>query len=332
MYDWLHPIYLRIKPWLPTCLINAVKKIYFQVSLRIYKREVEKRKRYSVFDYVQLAEDMSLVTREYGYNAFYGTADMIKYIRQLPLDQPLDGIVEHGFCLPPDDISEVDKPKKTIYVMGSVRQKFLQKRFPDKKIYSVGPYIQYMAPFHSATWIQTHKKQMGKTLLVFPSHSTHHVSMEFCVDSLLDEIERIRKKYDFQTVLVCLYWKDILLHLDSPFSAKGYKIVTAGHIYDPQFLCRLKSIFLLADVAMGNALGTNIGYSIAMGVPYYFYDMPVQYRGEHVDESNKEMVAFKALIQKYLGEYRENITPEIQAFIEAYWGSWTVDTKRKKIF
>ena len=119
-----------------------------------------------------------------------------------------------------------------------------------------------------------------------------------------------------------MYWKDILLHLDSPFSAKGYKIVTAGHIYDPQFLCRLKSIFLLADVAMGNALGTNIGYSIAMGVPYYFYDMPVQYRGEHVDESNKEMVAFKALIQKYLGEYRENITPEIQAFIEAYWGSW----------
>lgn len=332
MNDWLHRAYLRIKPWLPIFLINIMKEIYFRVSLYQYNREVKRREKYSVFDYTLLAKDMSLVTREYGYNAFYGTADVIKHIRQLPLDRPLDGIVEHGFCFPPDDISEVDKPKKTIYVMGRVRQKFLQKRFPDKKVYSVGPYIQYVGSFQSITWIQNHKKQMGKTLLVFPSHSTHHVSMQFGVEFFIDEIERIRKKYDFQTILICLYWKDVLLHLYAPFSSKGYKIVTAGHIYDPHFLCRLKSIFLLADVAMGNALGTNIGYSIAMGVPYYFYDMPVQYIGDHADESNKEMVDLKSLIQKHFGQYRENITPEMKEFIKTYWGSWTVDTKRKKIF
>lgn len=316
----LHRIYLMIKPCLPALFINVIKEIYFHVSLYRYKREVNKRTVYSVFDYKQLAADMPLVTREYGYNAFYGTADIVKNAMRLPLNKPLDGIVEHGFCFPPDDISEVDKPKQTIYVMGKVRQKFLQNRFPDKDIYSIGPYIQYVAPFQSAEWIKAQRKKLGKTLLVFPSHSTHHVSMDFGVDLLIEEIEKIRKGHGFKTVLVCLYWKDILLQLDNLFSSKGYRIVTAGHIYDPNFLARLKSIFLLSDVAMGNSLGTNIGYSISLGIPYYFYDLPAQYVGEHADESNPEMVRLKDLIQTYLGSYRENITPEAKTFITEHWG------------
>lgn len=322
MYEWIHQIYLRMKPWIPNRLIKHIKDIVFHVRLFLYNREVERRKKYSVFDYKQLAEDMPLITREFGHNAFYGLADIIKSAIHLPHDKPFDGVIEHGLYIPQDDIPEMLDKKNEIYVVGRVRQEFLQRTFPEKKIHSIGPYIQYVDSFHSETWIQSQKKKLGKTLVVFPSHSTHYFIMDFDVNFLVDEIEKIRLQHEFQSVLICLYWKDILLHMDERFSGRGYKFVTAGHIYDPYFLSRLKSIFFLADVAMGNALGTNIGYSIACGVPYYLYSIAVGYTGDNFDELYDTQLDLWREAAAYFSIYQEDISPEAAAFVEKYWGEW----------
>lgn len=322
MCEWLHRKYLIMKPWIPKFLIQYMKLIVFHVRLFFYNKEVRRRKRYSIFEYKQLAEDMPLITQEYGYNAFYGLADIVKRSMNLPLDRPFDGIIEHGLYIYQDDTHEMVDHKDVVYVMGLFRQAFLQKTFPEKRIYSIGPFIQYAESFHSEAWIQKKKKELGKTLLVFPSHSSHHVTMSFDIDAFIDKIEEIRSQYTFQSVLVCLYWKDILMHLDERFLGHGYRFVTAGHIYDPCFLHRLKSIFLLADVAMGNTIGTNIGYSIACGVPYYLQDITVTHTGEDVKERNiKELDLWKEG-QSCLSIYREDISPETVAFVEKYWGKW----------
>lgn len=313
-----------VKKFFPKWLKRTIKNIIFPIAVCRYELEVKRREKYSVFDYKQLAADMSLVTQEYGYNAFYGIANVVKEKFHLPKRQPINGIVEHGFALPPDDISEIDHPFDTVYVMGKIRQEYLQKRFPEKKIYSIGPYIQYVKSFQTIEWIEKQRKRFGKTLLVFPSHSTHHVNMTFNKTQFFSEVERIRVRYSFSTVLVCLYWKDILLHLDDALMSREYQIVTAGHIYDPNFLLRLKSIFLLADIAMGNSIGTHIGYAIACDVPYYFYDSPPKYSGENVDYSDEQMILLRKQFLKFFGDYRENITSEARDFVEEYWGSWTV--------
>lgn len=329
MYGWFHQRYLIMKPWIPPILIKWMKEILFPLRFFLYNREIEKRKRYSVFDYQQLAEDMPLLTREYGCNAFYGLADIIKQAMGLPPDEPVDGIIEHGLCIPQDSTVEMVDHKKNVYVMGIFRQKFLQKMFPEKKIYSIGPYIQYVDSFYSESWIQNKKRELGKTLLVFPSHSTHYSTMDFDVGLLIDEIEKVRLHNGFQSVLVCLYWKDILQHLDKRFAGHGYKFVTAGHIHDPYFLFRLKSIFLLADVAMGNTVGTNIGYSIACGVPYYLQDIPVRYTGEDVHEWDERQLDLWHEARACLCFYREDIPGDVAAFIVKYWGEWdnSVDNK-----
>lgn len=312
-----------IKHFFPRWLKKAIKKFVFFISSYRYTIEIRRREKYSVFDYKQLAVDMPLVTREYGYNAFYGIAGIIKEKFHLPQGQPFNGIIEHGFCLPPDDVSEIELPFKNVYVMGKIRQEYLQKQFPEKKIYSIGPYIQYVNSFQSIEWIDEQRKRLGKTLLVFPSHSTHHVRMTFNKTQFFSEVEHIRIRYKFATVLVCLYWKDILLHFDEALMPSGYQVVTAGHIYDPNFLLRLKTIFLLADVAMGNSIGTHIGYAIACDVPYYFYDTPPEYSGENVDYSDEKIILLKQQFLKFFGVYRENITSEAREFIEEHWGSWT---------
>lgn len=321
-------MYLLLKKILPDFIKKAIKNVVFFIASYGYKREIEKRTKYSVFDYQQLAADMPLVTREYGYNAFYGIANIIKEQLDLPQGQPFEGIIEHGFCLPPDDVSEIDHPLQTVFVMGEVRQRYLQQRFPEKKIYSIGPYIQYVRSFHSDSWITEERNRLGKTLLVFPSHSTHHATMTFDIDGFFSEVERVRVEYHFSTVLVCLYWKDILLHLDRDILSRGYQIVTAGHIYDPNFLLRLRSIFLLADVAMGNSIGTHIGYSIACDIPYYFYDCPAEYTGDSVNYSDENILILKELFRKFLGDYRESIIPEARNFIEEYWGRWPTEIMR----
>lgn len=327
MCGYMRGGYRYLKPYLPQWGITCLKKIFFFLCKIRYDKEIKKRSHLSIFDYRVLAQDMPLVTREYGYNAFYGLADIVKKIMHFPLNQPLDGVIEHGFCIPLDDISEIDKPPRNVYVMGKVRQEFLQRKFPNKKIYSIGPYIQYVQPFYSEYWLIEEKKRLGKTLLVFPSHSTHHVTMDFNEKKFLDEIERIRITHEYCTVLVCLYWKDVLLRLDKKFSNMGYEFVTAGHIYDPNFMPRLKSILLLADVAVGNSLGTNIGYSIACGVPYYFYDIQTNYvgdlsRGECVNDLDEETMELRRMATRYLGDYRESITVEAESFVRAYWGDW----------
>ena len=58
----------------------------------------------------------------------------------------------------------------------------------------------------------------------------------------------------------------------------GFECVTAGHIYDPFFLSRLKSIIDLATITTSNEIGTHIGYCIFMGKPHYFYNSSVEYK------------------------------------------------------
>lgn len=198
--------------------------------------------------------------------------------------------------------------------------------------------MQYVDCTLSSAEQENFKKKLGRTLLVFPNHSSHYIETKFDERDLILEIEKVKNKFD--TVLVCMYWKDILLKKEQPYKDKKYKIVTAGHIFDYNFLPRLKSIIKLADVTMSNAIGTHMGYCVYLGKPHYLFlqkfncvengklIVDADKLGE-VDESLciiKYDAEFQRNIEKqaimHFGEYKESLTNEAINFVKEYWGEW----------
>ena len=72
---------------------------------------------------------------------------------------------------------------------------------------AVGPLISYAAPLVSLEEIETLRGELGRVLLAFPVHSTHHINADYNINLFCAEVLRIGKGYD--RVLVCLGWKDV---------------------------------------------------------------------------------------------------------------------------
>ncbi|RGZ30770.1 hypothetical protein DW991_22365, partial [Bacteroides thetaiotaomicron] len=126
----------------------------------------------------------------------------------------------------------------------------------------------------------TLKKTLGKTLLVFPSHSIDKMTTQFDNTDFTKEILRIKKNNDFKTVIISMYWKDICekAELCRAYEDLGFKIVCSGHKNDINFLSRQKSIIELSDITMSNEVGTHIGYCIFLEKPHYLYSQEISYK------------------------------------------------------
>lgn len=139
---------------------------------------------------------------------------------------------------------------------------------PWKPIFVLGPYIHYAAPYYSAEETEKLKNELGRVLLVFPSHSYEY---EEAADGQ-DLYSIIYKKYasDYDTIMVCIYWNDTDNPVLDLYAKRGAKIVSAGYRNDPNFIRRLKTIISLADDVVVDDLGTNIGFCKYMGKTVYF--------------------------------------------------------------
>jgi hypothetical protein len=78
---------------------------------------------------------------------------------------------------------------------------------------------------------------------------------------------------DFKPISVCIYWKDFNLGAHIPFINFGMKVVSAGHIYDSDFLFRIFHLCSLHQYAAGNGLGSHIFYSVKSGCSYFHFPL-----------------------------------------------------------
>lgn len=314
------------KSILPKPIWKILQEIKFQIRLLMYRKELKKRKKLSPFDYVELSKDMQLVTKEYGHNAFYGLADIIKRLEGFPLDKPLFGAVEHGPYYA-NSINEVDCSQDEIWTLSQARAHFLKEKFPEKKIHAVGPYIQYVKGIYDEQYIKKMKAIHGKTLLVFPPHSTRSEGVIFSEEKFIEEIKRVSETYRFNTVCINMYWKDIETGAEKKYVDAGFQICTAGHIYDPLFLCRLRSIIEMSDMTMGCTVGTHVGYCVVLGKSHYFWGLDVAYTNPAITikTGSKEEQFYNKFWNDLYGnfsKYHEILTGDDIQVIKYYWGEF----------
>lgn len=265
--------------------MNKIKKILKRIVYKInknplskflYNQEIELRSKLLLTDIEPLSKHISMFspyTNELQpVNDWYGHATVLKRFLGLPNPYQFKFVIEHGTYFS-DQVADIELESNlpSFVTYSEYRAKVLKKYRPHT--FAIGPLVHYAPHYLTDDELKKEKRRLGKTLLFFPSHSLIGLINDYDVNWSYKKIMSIAK--DFDTIRVCIYWKDVLLGKHKYYQSKGLECVTAGHILDPLFLSRIKSIIHTADLTVSNDASSPLSYCIYMNKPHIiFYQRP----------------------------------------------------------
>lgn len=220
----------------------------------------------------------------------YGIEKSIKSYSDFPNDYHIKAFIEHGVTF--SEYLEcgfrVHESLPSI-TMSPFRLNLIKNQKNNHGCYAIGPYINYAEPLLSDEKFKSEKEKIGTNLLVFPSHSTLGGTSNFSLDDFCVKIEEFSSEFD--TTTISLYWKDVELSQDKIYKKYGFEVVTAGYMYDSNFLSRLRSIIELSDFTIANDIGTSSMYALSLNKPHLILPMDIQYDLEKTDGKYLSTVA-----------------------------------------
>jgi hypothetical protein len=292
-------------------LLHLHNLCYRIANRKKFYREVQRRQSFSAFDYRALAQPIPFYPIEPVMDVnLYGHAAAIKayagiYKLRFALEHGLyygDNVLLATFC----------RTTRRLITLSEHRKKVIQSKV-SKPVVAIGPYVHYAATLLSDEQISKMKNTHGRTLLFFPSHSCTSGDQQYDPAGTVAALRSLAAEKRFQTVVVCMYYYDILhFGYAQQYERAGFKVATAGHRWDLNFLRRLKTIIALSDYTASNAVGTHVGYCLYMGKPHYIFD-PVTADDNYGKPDYME-------IQAAFLEWRDAITPAQHAVVSKYWG------------
>lgn len=195
---------------------------------------------------------------------FYGAIQAIlEYANLSCINMPPKRLgIQHGYVF---ELRDWEKSKLTLgnLVWSKRLVEMYHEYTSNPDVCAIGAPFFYAKPLLKEEQFKAEKNRLGKNLLAFPMHSQSHVDTNYDPLKFLNILCEERKRFD--TVRVCMYWKDIQRGSHKVFEDAGFECVCNGHLYDTNFLRRQKSLFELADAKISNGVGSHIGYSIYMG-------------------------------------------------------------------
>lgn len=307
-------------------ILSFIIKVIYYSYIESKKDTIDFNRRAKVVDLPRLICD-SLTTDKYKQNTHYGLSKIIKEYAGIEYQKELLATIEHGIYLG-GGVWDVDLPEtaKGIITFSKYREKIIS-RYTNKKILTIGPYIHY-ANLIDNQKLQIIKQKLGKTLLFFPAHSSHRVKAKFDHSELIRLLVELSKNFD--STLVCFYWKDYDPRIVSLYLAHGFHCTTAGHMFDWNFLNRLKSIIYLSDITASNATGTHVGYCIYMRKPHWLFKQKIDYEfskggeiyADYLTEEHRELI-------RVLENHSSEITDEQYSICEYLWGFNEIKSKEE---
>lgn len=312
--------------------MNMVFKFCRKIrDLILYIYSIQRFKNKSCFDYKHFSAFKAWGFYVYPANLVYGNYRALKVLSNGKFRTFRD-FSEHGIVFSDSlqSILNINLDRiGNIYTYSdkrkSIIQKYVKEQGGNNKVYTVGPYILGARGFWSESKIAELKAKYGKILLCYPAHSITNVRNEFDLDVFIGHIEKIRMSFD--TVFVCLHLLDLNGPLEDKCIEHGFKVVSNGNPHDPMFLSRQKSMMQLADMVMSNCIGTHVGYSIALGTPFYFIPQEIinistsdekQNTYESEEKNAKDKLCDN--LSRLFGDFSFAINDEQRTFVKEIWG------------
>jgi hypothetical protein len=258
-------------------------------------------------------------------NAFYGIDIIIKKYAELPPNYPLKAILPHGINLSDDKVweAELQSPLPTIWayppyrVQSYLKQPHNYSHTPKKVIPAASPFLYVIELLKN----QPKPKRQGT--IFFPFHSTHHIIVKMDDEALAEKLEQLPD--NLKPITVCIYWKDYHLGRHIPFEKRGMRVVSAGHIYDPDFLFRFYHLCSLHQYASSNSLGSHLFYAVKAGCAYFHLNQALNYTLQGNDKFLREFAPPPAIreeqLQKLFTTVHSEPTPEQMALVDEYLGA-----------
>lgn len=228
----------------------------------------------------KLCADRPLSTNEiFSGNAFYGIDRVLKDYVGFPMSYALKGVWPHGLVYSKSHIwdSEVGTPLPVVFCYPEYRAPAYRNQTNKRVIPSASPFL------YALDQVRPPDGKRSGTLF-FPGHSTHHITAEMNFEHLADKLDALDDRY--HPVTVCIYWKDYLMGRHEIFEERGFPIVSAGHMFDNEFLYRLARLLSMFQYAAGNHIGSHLFYAIRAGCQYFH----VKGSGYLVESHNKELL------------------------------------------
>ena len=209
-------------------------------------------------------------------NDFYGHASLLKQYCGLPEDYIIHGVLPHGPCIS-SKIWEVEKnhPFRARFLLSQTQREVYQKQ-SNKDLYVIGSPLLYAARLLSDEVEALRQEARGT--LVFPAHSTHHITSQFDHEGFIRRLKRVAPAD--QPVTVCLYWRDIQLGRHHEYLEAGFQCTTAGHMFDKGFLERMLKIIVSHKTAVTNRIGSSSLFAAALGLPVGFTTLEVEHAAD----------------------------------------------------
>ena len=231
------------------------------LSKFLYNGEISKRANLNLNQIIPLSKHIQLFspfTNEiHPANDWYGHAKVFKKYLNLDRNYQFKFIIEHGsYTTEQISEAELEQDLPSFITSNEYRVKIF-KKISDSS-FSIGPYIHYAQNIYSREKIDAEKKRLGKNILIFPAHSLNFIIQDYDGKWFMNNVKKIAK--DFQNIRICLYWADIQLGIHKYYENLGFECVSAGHILDPFFLPRLKTLIEISDLTISNDVGTHVGY------------------------------------------------------------------------
>jgi hypothetical protein len=302
-----------------------------------YSKIYFNREKIDLFDIDKLCLEMPYTADEMIFdNNVYGIGNVLK--KYSGYKGQINAYIEHGVYFG----NHYDKNQwyaEKIITFSDQRKRHLSDRKVNKEVNVIGPYIYYAKELFSKDYRRLLKEQLKKTLLVFPVHSAKSLETKFDIESFIAEIMSLKRQYLFDSILVCLYWKDVKnIDLVNLYKNQGCKVCTAGHKWDKDFLNRLKTIICLAEVTVSNDVGTHIGYCTVLDKPHTILKSKIEFipKGSHGDISIMEELKEERLLEvnevragflKTDGSLNIEIDENHKLLSDKYWGHDKVKSK-----
>ncbi|MDR5637928.1 hypothetical protein RHH25_00735 [Thermosynechococcus sp. PP42] len=327
IYQFLRKLYRALRYFLSW----LIKLIYFPY-IESTKETIEINRDSKIID-LPILICSSLSVDEYQQNTYYGISHTLKKYANISLQKKLMATIEHGLYLS-DTVWDADlSPSASGIVTFSKYRERIISKYTDKKVFPVGPYIHYANLINSEK-LEELKAKLGRTLLFFPAHSTHWIEAQF---EHLETIEVLKNlSASFDSILVCFYWKDYKPNIFSLYRKHNFYCTTAGHIFDWNFLSRLKSVISLSDFTASNTIGTHVGYCVYMQKPHWLFEQKITYNCsqnvslKEINNLRKSVLSkeYQQLTQLFTN-HLPTITDEQYSICKFLWGFDEIKTKEE---
>lgn len=294
-----------------------------------YQKCIQMREDLALTDVVKLSEDiptcyLNSISTDIEEPNFYGGYKVLRDYAGLNnlLLPPRNITIQHGYVF--EILTwEKEKLEKINLVWSKAVVDMFKQYTSNENIYPIGAPFFYADSILSESEIKAEKNRLGRNLLAFPMHSSHNVDTNYDPQPFIEILKEERKHFD--TVRVCLYWKDLLRGEAGVYLKNGFECVCCGHIFDINFLRRQKALFEICDATISNGVGSHIGYSIFMEKPHKLIDdvysfVDIQGKdGAELSEVHRKK-NFLSVKKAFLDNQNYIITPEQRDCVDKFWG------------